>query len=165
MFWRKDKKYEKPIGVQLSIELNAMTLGDVAKTSEPPNIERMSNVWLEYNCTKICTGVAAINGVKGSVLVISGSDGHIYIDMEFDIKLPFPISPNKTETIQVTSTANLIYLSFEEVVIMAFPTSYIVDSLVGVPLAEYSNATKELSGEQSEIEIVVISPEGDYCRQ
>lgn len=161
MFWGKNNKKEKPFGVQLSIELNAMTLGDVAKTSEPPSIERMSSVWLENNCTKICVGVAAINGVNDSVLFVSGSDGNVYRDMEFEIKLPFPVGPNKSEALQVTSSEDFIILSFEEVVIMAFPTCYIINSLMGEPLEEYRNAKKDTFGERSEIEIKVTSPKGE----
>jgi hypothetical protein len=162
MFWSKNKKKEKPFGVQLSIDINAMTLGDVAKTSEPPSIKRMSNAWLKYNCTRISVGVAAVNGVKGSVLFFLGSDGCMYKDLDFEIKLPFPIGPNKTESVQVTPTDDFIFLSFEEVVIMAFPTSYIINSLIGEPLVEYRNAEKDMFGENSEIEINVTSPKGEY---
>ncbi len=161
MFWNKSKDLEKPIGVQISIELNAMTLGDIAKTSESPSIELMSNAWLKYNCTRISVGFAAINVVMDRVLFFSGSDGHVYRDLEFEIKLPFLIGPNKTETIQVTPTDDFIFLSFEEVVIMAFPTSFIVNSLLGKPLAEYRNPEKDMFGERSEIEIKVTSPKGE----
>ncbi len=162
MFWRKNKKIEKPFGVQLSIELNAMTLGDIAKTEEPPSIDRMSNAWLKYNCTKIIVGVAAINGVNDSVLFISGSNGRVYRDMEFEIELPFPMGPNKTKTVQVEPTDDFIFLSFEDIAIMALPTVYIVNSLIGKPLVEYRNAEKDMFGEKSELEIKVTSPKGEY---
>lgn len=162
MFWRKNKNIEKPFGVQLTIELNAMTFDDIAKTEEPPNIDRMSNAWLKFNCTKICMGVAAINGVNESVLFISGSDGKVYRDMEFEIKLPFPIGPNKTETVQVTSTDDFVFLSFDDIAIMALPIIYITNLLIGSPLVEYRNAEKDMFGEKSELEIKITSPKGEY---
>lgn len=162
MFWKRNRNNKKPFGVQFSIELNAMTLDDVAETEEPPSIERMSNVWLKYNCTKISVGVAAINGVNDNVLFISGSNGQVYRDMGFEIKLPFPIGPNKAETVQVTPTDDFIFLSFEGVVIMALPTDYIVKSLTGEPLVKYRNAEKDMFGETSEIEIKIKSPKGEY---
>lgn len=162
MFWKKNKNIEKPFGVQFNIEFNAMTLDDVAETEEPPSTECMSNAWLKYNCTKICVGVAAINGVNDNVLFISGSNGEVYRDMEFEIKLPFPIGPNKAETVQVTPTDDFIFLSFDGVVIMALPTAYIINSLIGEPLVDYRNAKKDMFGEKSEIEIKVTSPKGEY---
>jgi hypothetical protein len=162
MFWRKGEKNKKPLGVQLKIELNAMTLDDVAKTYKPPSIEDMSDVWLKFNCTRICVGIAAINGVGDNVLFFSGSDGNGYKDIEFEIGLPFTIGPNKTEIVQVTPTEDFIFLSFEKVVIMALPKAYIINSLIGKPLADYSDPIKDMAGEKSEIEIEVSSQNGEY---
>jgi len=162
MFRKKDKKIKKPLGVQFRIELNAMTLGDVADNSEPPSTQDMAKAWLRNNCTKIHVGIAAINGTDNNIVYISGSDANVYMTMDFDIRLPFPIGPNKTDTVQVTETEDFIFLSFEDIAIMALPTSYIISSLIGEPITDYRNVIKDQFGNKSEIEIKVTSPKGEY---
>ena len=164
MFWGKNKKSmkQKPFGVQLSIELNAMALTDVARTAKPPSIDDMTERWLKYNCTRIRLGIAAINSINNSALFVLGSDGCIYRDLDFEIKLPFHIGPNKTDTLQVIPTEDFVFLTFEEITIMAFPISYIVKSLLGEPLVEYREAEKDMFGEKSKENINITSPNGEY---
>jgi len=157
----KEKTTEKPLGVIISLDINTVTLGEIAAKAEPPTIQSMSSVWLNENCTKTCVDIAVINAVQNEVLFILGSDATIYRDADFNIRLPFPVGPNKTDVVSVTSTENLVLFSFDGIPIMGFPTTYIVNSLLGKPLAEYKNARKDLAGEEEEREIKVLSDSGD----
>jgi hypothetical protein len=162
MFWKRKKVVDKPLGVQLKIELNLSTLDKVAKTSNPPNTENMSNTWVEYHCVTASFGIAAINSVKDSILFYSGSDSCIYRDLDFEIKLPYQIGSKYTDLIKITPTEDFIFLSFDEVAIMAFPTPYIINSLMGKLLVDYRNVLKNEFGDKSEIDIKVTSLTGGY---
>ena len=161
MFRRKEKN-KRPCGVQFSIELNAMALEDVANNSEPPSIQGMTDAWLNYNCTKICVGIAAINTIDNRIIYMSGPNGSVCMTMDFDINLPFPVGSNKTEIVEVRETKNFIFLSFEGVVIMAVPAPYILNLLNGEPIIEYHNTKKDRLGDKSDIVIEVSSPNGEY---
>lgn len=162
MFWNKRKKEIKPVGVQIKIEINAVTLSGLAGTSKHPSIERMSSAWLKENCTRLIVGIAAINSSIGTILYVSGSDGCVYKNMEFEIKLPFSIGKNKTDVIQIMPTENLIFIVFEGAAIMAFPSSYIFNLLSGESIVEYNDLVKNTFGEASDVNIKVTSENGEY---
>lgn len=162
MFWNRTKKVDKPLGVQLSIEINMSTLDNLAKTGTPPTIDDMSQAWFEYHCVSAKFGIAAINSINGKVLIHAGSDSCIYRDFDFDIKLPFCVGTKEDSLLKIASNDNFIFMSFEEVVIMAFPTSYIINSLTGKSLIDHRDILKNISGVKSEININSTSPSGEY---
>jgi hypothetical protein len=134
----------------------------LAKTGTPPNIDDMSNAWFKYHCVKAKFGIAAINSVNGKVLIHTGSDSCIYRDFDFDIKLPFSVGSKEDSLLKIASNDNFIFMSFEEVVIMSFPTSYIINSLTGKPLVDYRDVLNNISGVKSEINVNSTSPSGEY---
>ncbi len=153
MFWNKKKRTNKtPYGVELDIEINMTTLSKVFDKQTPPGITNIVDAWYEENCTTVSLGIAILKTTE-NVLIVSGSDGNIYKDMQFDIKLPYKIARNSTNVIKVTSYNNFVFFSFEDIVIMAIPNKIIIDMLYGNPLAKFKDAIKEFKGYEKDIEI------------
>ncbi|MFK5894589.1 MAG: hypothetical protein QM504_15315 [Pseudomonadota bacterium] len=143
-FIRKNKRIP-PLGVKLSIDLNLNTLDRIAKQSYRPSTEDMTSTWLKGNCVKMSFGIALLNGINQTMLVV-GPDNTIYHDLELDIILPFAVGPNKTDTIKICPTDNFIFITLDDYAIMAIPTSYIINALLGEPLVVYDNALEDNVG-------------------
>jgi len=149
MFWRKkDKPLLRPIGVKLDIDINMSSLNPILKSQELVSIDDMCEKWASYNCVKTNISIVAINTIHDHIIFMQGTDGNIYRDLEFDIKLPFSTGKDKVDHIEVRSLDGFIYFYFDDIAIMAIPTIYVAELLLGRPLANFKNAIDDRFGKE-----------------
>lgn len=146
----KKKQLERPLGVTLRIELNLATIEEVAKTREPPNISDMTNTWDIYNYVHREFRLAFINSLDNKIVIFCGADGNLYRDLGFEIALPYPVGPNRTEELLIESVNEIVRISIDDIPLIVFPLSNIIDTLIGTPLLDTGKYTDSW-GEDEEL--------------
>ena len=152
MFRKKSKSpLPKPDIVFIGIEVNLSTTKKALESRVVPTNKDMLESWLSLNCVTSKFSIIGHRGASGRIYFSSSETNTIVQDPEFVIDLEFTFKKDYKPPIKTEIDAHFLYLSIDDLPLMAVPIEYLARLFNG----EYVDEKGSLKCTESEVTVDV----------